>query len=196
MKKLLALLLVGAMSLSMVACGGSKETAAETPAETPKTEAPAAEAPEAEAPAAAASEITLWTYPIGNWGDQATLDTLLADFEAATGIKVNVDFLTYADGDDKVNAALEAGTAPDLIMEGPERLVANWGAKGKMVEISDLIDDKDKAELNPAALAACYNEESAKFAKLHNNINVLALGAEYVSVNDAICILRMIFCSV
>lgn len=41
--------------------------------------------------------------------------------------------------------------------------------------------------------AACYNQESAKFAKLHNNINVLALGAEYVSVNEAICILRMIF---
>ena len=41
--------------------------------------------------------------------------------------------------------------------------------------------------------ATCYNEESAKFAKLHNNINVLGLGAEYVSVNEAICILRMIF---
>ena len=38
----------------------------------------------------------------------------------------------------------------------------------------------------------CYNEESAKFAKLHNNINVLGLGAEYVSTNEAICILRMI----
>ena len=41
--------------------------------------------------------------------------------------------------------------------------------------------------------AACYNQESAKFAKLHNNINVLALGAEYISSNEAICILRMIF---
>ena len=41
--------------------------------------------------------------------------------------------------------------------------------------------------------ATCYNEESAKFAKSHNNINVLGLGAEYISVNDAICILRMIF---
>ena len=41
--------------------------------------------------------------------------------------------------------------------------------------------------------AACYNQESAKFAKLHNNINVVALGAEYVSNNEAICILRMIF---
>lgn len=40
--------------------------------------------------------------------------------------------------------------------------------------------------------ANCYSEESAKFAKAHNNINVLALGAEYLSTNEAICILRMI----
>ena len=30
-----------------------------------------------------------------------------------------------------------------------------------------------------------------KYSKLHNNSNVLALGADYVSVNEAICILRM-----
>ena len=40
--------------------------------------------------------------------------------------------------------------------------------------------------------ATCYSEESAKFAKLHNDINVLGLGAEYLSSNEAICILRMI----
>ncbi|MBR5579066.1 MAG: extracellular solute-binding protein [Lachnospiraceae bacterium] len=164
MKKLLALLLVGAMSLSMVACGGST---AEAPVEeAPATEEAAAEeapAEEAATDVAAATEITLWTYPIGNWGDQATLDTLLGDFEANTGIKVNVDFLTYADGDDKVNTALEAGTAPDLIMEGPERLVANWGAKGKMVDISDLFDDTDKAEINAAALAACFDGSGAAY---------------------------------
>ena len=37
----------------------------------------------------------------------------------------------------------------------------------------------------------CYSEETAKYSKLHNNSNVLALGADYVSVNEAICILRM-----
>lgn len=162
MKKLLALLLVGAMSLSMVACGGATEEAPAATESTPAATETTTEAPAEDAAAdAAATEITLWTYPIGNWGDQATLDALLADFEGDTGIKVKVDFLTYADGDDKVNAALEAGTAPDLIMEGPERLVANWGAKGKMVDISDLIDDTDKAELNPAALAACYDASGA-----------------------------------
>ena len=39
--------------------------------------------------------------------------------------------------------------------------------------------------------APCYNETTAKFSKMHNNANVLALGADYVSVNEAICIVRM-----
>ena len=39
--------------------------------------------------------------------------------------------------------------------------------------------------------AICYNETVAQFARKHNDANVLALGADYISVNDAICILRM-----
>lgn len=35
-----------------------------------------------------------------------------------------------------------------------------------------------------------YEEQAAKFARMHNNANMLALGADYISVNDAICILR------
>jgi len=37
----------------------------------------------------------------------------------------------------------------------------------------------------------CYNEEGAKYARLHNNSNLLGLGADHVSTNEAICILRM-----
>lgn len=37
----------------------------------------------------------------------------------------------------------------------------------------------------------CYDENTAKYAKLHNNGNILAIGADNISVNQAICILRM-----
>ena len=86
MKKFIALLLALAMVLSLAAC--SVEKAEEKPAETQA----AAEAPTAapEAPAAA-TEITLWTYPIGGWGTQETVDALMAQFEADTGIKVTVE---------------------------------------------------------------------------------------------------------
>lgn len=38
--------------------------------------------------------------------------------------------------------------------------------------------------------AVCYEEQTAKFARMHNNANMLALGADYISTNDAICIVR------
>lgn len=167
MKKFLALLLIGAMTISTVACGGGGSdapAAEETQPETTEA-APAEPAAEEEAPAAAeeaapaggdaASSITLWTYPIGKWGDEATVKGLTDAFTEETGITVNVEFLAYADGDDKVNTAITAGQAPDLIMEGPERLVANWGANGYMVDLSDMLDDTDKSEIQAAPLTAC-----------------------------------------
>lgn len=39
--------------------------------------------------------------------------------------------------------------------------------------------------------AKCDNEEEAKFSRMHNDSNVLTLGADYITVNEAICILRM-----
>ena len=108
-----------------------------------------------------AKEITLWTYPIGSWGNAEAVEALMADFEAATGIKVTVEYLDYTNGDDQVNTALEGGAAPDLIMEGPERLVANWGAKGYMVDIADLWDEEDLAQVNASCVSACFTAEGA-----------------------------------
>ena len=110
------------------------------------------------APAASADgvDITLWTYPVGQWGNQEVVDELIAGFEAANpGIKVEVQYLAYADGDDKVNTALEGHNAPDLILEGPERLVANWGAKGYMVDLADMWDETDKAEIFESLQDSC-----------------------------------------
>lgn len=37
----------------------------------------------------------------------------------------------------------------------------------------------------------CHNEYTAKFAKLHNNSNILSIGADDVTVNEAICMIRV-----
>lgn len=37
----------------------------------------------------------------------------------------------------------------------------------------------------------CHNEYTAKYSRLHNNSNILAMGADDVSISEAICILRM-----
>ena len=142
MKKFLALILALVMALSLVACG--------------QDAAPADDGN------VAATDITLWTYPIGKWGDSATVDEMIAQFNAVyPDIHVTVEYLDYTNGDDQVNTAIEGNAAPDLIMEGPERLVANWGAKGLMVDLSDMWDDTDKAEVNAACQAACFTADGA-----------------------------------
>ena len=66
MKKLIALALAVLMLLSLGACSVQKTEPA-APA------APQADAP-AEPAAAAPVEISLWTYPIGDWGKQEVVD--------------------------------------------------------------------------------------------------------------------------
>ena len=163
MKKLIAILMVLAMVLGAVAC--TNTTGSGDTAKTEATKAPAAtetEKTETEAPVdetAMAAEITLWTYPIGAWKSAETVDTFIASFNAVyPNIKVTVEYLDYSSGDDQVTAALEAGTAPDIIFEGPERLVSNWGAKGKMVDLSDLWDAEALADISAtseAVVSAC-----------------------------------------
>lgn len=155
MKKLIALLLALVMVLGLAACSAEK-----APAETKAPAAPAekpAEAPaETQAPAApaAANEITVWVYPVGGWGKEEKVRPLVDKFTADTGISVKLEWLAYADGDDKVNAAITAGNPPDVVMEGAERLVANWGVNGHMVDLRDMIDDTDRAEIAEATLKA------------------------------------------
>ena len=38
--------------------------------------------------------------------------------------------------------------------------------------------------------AKCNDEEEAKFSRMHNNANILALGADYMDINKAIRIVR------
>ena len=41
----------------------------------------------------------------------------------------------------------------------------------------------------------CYDEATAKYAKMHNNANILALGAEHLDVHSAIRIIRVFLAS-
>lgn len=144
MKKILSILLAIMMVFALVGCSSSSSSSTSESADS--------------------TEITLWTYPIGGWGNQETVDSLIADFEAANpGITVTVEYLDYTNGDDQVNTAITGNETPDLIMEGPERLVANWGDKGYMVDLSELVDADDKTEINASALAACTHTSGAVY---------------------------------
>ena len=141
---------------ALAACGGSSSSTA--PASS------AASSAAASGTASSGASIKLWTYPIGGWGKDETVQELISSFNAKyPDIKVTVEYLDYTNGDDQVNTAIEGGSAPDLIMEGPERLVANWGAKGLMADLSDLWTDDQKADISASVEAACKDSSGAYY---------------------------------
>ncbi|MBP3720173.1 MAG: extracellular solute-binding protein, partial [Clostridia bacterium] len=134
--------------------------------------------------------ITLWTYPIGSWVDDATVQGFIEAFNAVhPEITVKVQYLDYSSGDDQVTSAIEAKTTPDIIFEGPERLVANWGAAGKMLDISDLWADtkEDIIAASPAVEAACRNAEGKYFEyPLCMTTHTMVINLQYFEAADAL----------
>ena len=134
MKKQVSAILAASMAASMlVACGGSTSSAATSTATAESTSTASSEAAPAESTADAgqAADITLWTYPIGKWGDSESVDALLADFNAQyPDIHVTVEYLDYTNGDDQVNTAIEGGSAPDIVMEGSRASGCQLGRQG------------------------------------------------------------------
>ena len=136
---------------ALAACGGSSSTS---------TAASSTASSAAASTASTGASIKLWTYPIGGWGNDDTVQNLISSFNAKyPDIKVTVEYLDYTNGDDQVNTAIEGGSAPDLVMEGPERLVANWGAKGVMAPLNDLWTDDAKKDIYASVESACHNEK-------------------------------------
>ena len=110
------------------------------------------------------TELTLWAFPVGNWGNPTAVGSILSDFHKEhPDIHVSVEYLSYDTGDEKINQAASDGCLPDLILEGPERLVTNWGEKGWMVDLSDLWESDTAGAIYDNIKKACQHKDGAYF---------------------------------
>ena len=189
-RKVAALALSLVMAFSVAACGGGTDApSSDADADAPATESSQdADAEVADGDTADGADITLWTYPIGSWGDSAVVDGLIASFnEAHPEINVTVEYLDYTNGDDQINTAIEGGQAPDLVLEGPERLVANWGAKGLMVDLADLWTDEAKEAIYDSVESACQDSNGVFYEyPLCMTAHTMAINRDMFEAADAL----------
>lgn len=143
MKKLLALLLALLMLLSLAGCGKQAQEDEES----------------------AVIELTLWTFPAGDWGDPAAVETQLTQFNSVyPDIHVTVQCLDEATGDDKLSTAVDGGVSPDILLAQPDRLIKAWGTEGMLADLSDMWDDADKQEVNAACQSVCFTRDGKCYA--------------------------------
>lgn len=152
MKKWPVLLCALLLVWGLAACGGDARE--DTP---PSPPAEAGDTPEE-------IELTLWTFPVGDWGNPTAVSNILMGFHQENpGVHISVEYLDYDSGDEKISQAVQAGNAPDLVLEGPERLVANWGDKGWMADLSDLWQSDAAGTVYENIRLACRNRDGAYF---------------------------------
>ena len=110
------------------------------------------------------TELTLWTFPVGNWGNPTAVSNILTGFHKEyPDIHISVEYLTYETGDEEISQAVSDGSAPDLVLEGPERLVANWGEEGWMVDLSDLWESDKAGTIYDNIREACRHRSGAYY---------------------------------
>ncbi len=108
--------------------------------------------------------ITIWSYPVGNWGKPSTLSALVSEFRREyPNIHVSIECLDYTTGDEKVIRAAKEGGLPDLIVEGPERISANWGAKGLMADLADLWEEDYSEKVYESVRKASRNLDGSYY---------------------------------
>ena len=109
-------------------------------------------------------ELTFWTFPVGNWGNPTAASNLISAFHREyPNIYITMEYLSYDSGDAQIAAAVRDGAAPDLVLEGPERLVADWGEQGWMADLSDLWQSEQGEAIYENAREACRHRNGAYY---------------------------------
>jgi multiple sugar transport system substrate-binding protein len=119
------------------AAEATKPAAAATPAIAPT--APAA-APAAAAPAAkkVTGPVEIWTRETGGGGSrQPLIKKNLEDFDKATGATTKVQFMVFQESIQKTQAAIAAGTPPEVAQQGPD-VTMGFAAAGHLTALDDV----------------------------------------------------------
>lgn len=163
MKKVSALLLALTMVVGVFASCTPK-----APSSTPAPVTPSStSAPMEEDVTQMKGDITWWAFPTfsqENADDPAGTyeKKVIAAFnEKYPNITVNLETIDFTAGPDAIIAAIEGGTAPDVLLDAPGRIVS-YGKNGKLAPLDDLFTaDFAKDVNNDALLAACKGDGTA-----------------------------------
>ena len=107
---------------------------------------------------AEAKTATVWWVQGFAQEEDISIKQIFADYEKASGNKLDYSIVPFAPHRQKVISAITSGDVPDLTISNPAEIVAIYGYQDKLVDLSDVVATQ-KAQYSDTALlsASCYN---------------------------------------
>src|SRR4030095_2892352 len=107
---------------------------------------------------AAATTATMWWAQGFVQDEDVALKQVVADYEKASGNKIELSIIPFAPERQKIISALTSGVVPDLFNSNPGEIITQYGWKDQWVDVTDVVETQ-KANYHPTALLAAqaYN---------------------------------------
>ena len=107
---------------------------------------------------AAATTATMWWAQGFVQDEDVALKKVVADYEKASGNKIDLSIIPFAPERQKIISALTSGVVPDLFNSNPGEIITQYGWKDQWVDVTDVVETQ-KANYHPTALLAAqaYN---------------------------------------
>jgi multiple sugar transport system substrate-binding protein len=107
---------------------------------------------------AAAKTATVWWVQGFAQEEDIAFNTLVADYQKASGNIIEASIIPYAPMRQKIVSAITSGEVPDLFQNTPFEVIALFAWDDKLVDVSDVVDPQREAYTEAAmATVRCYN---------------------------------------
>jgi multiple sugar transport system substrate-binding protein len=112
---------------------------------------------------AAATTATMWWAQGFVQDEDVALKKVVADYEKASGDKIDLSIIPFAPERQKIISALTSGVVPDLMNSNPAEIISQYAWKDQWVDVTDVVETQ-KAHYHPTALLAAqsYNNVTKK----------------------------------
>jgi multiple sugar transport system substrate-binding protein len=140
-KKLIALALVTAMTLSLAACGGKEKSEKESSSENVTTAASATSAPDSSSKAGGDLTVTIWDS-----NQQKGLQEIIDDWSKTSGVKAKIQVVDWNNYWTMLEAGATGGTLPDVFWMHSNQ-AQKYEQNGMLLDLTDKIAKSDKVKL-------------------------------------------------
>ena len=112
---------------------------------------------------AQAKTVTLWFAQGFVEDEDVALRKAVADYEKASGNKIELSIIPFAPMRQKIISAITSGVVPDVIDNNPAEILQLYAWQDKWIDVSDVVETQ-KAKFSQTALSAAqaYNDVTKK----------------------------------